>query len=103
MHEAAESPVPFDVGVYYGAKGMPANQVINEIDNQVYTALMALTTDEPFDITVGAGTGKGLEAWRRLHRRYDPATVGRSRGLLREILTPEKAGIGTLRHAVEKL
>ncbi len=77
--------------------------MIDEIDNQVYAVLMALTTDEPLDITVGEGTGEGLEAWRRLHRRYDPTPVGRSRGLLREILTPEKADIGILGHAVEKL
>ena len=61
MREAAESSIPFDVGVYYGTQGMPSNQVCDEIDNQVYAALMALTTDEPFDITVGAGTGKD---WR---------------------------------------
>ena len=103
MREAAESAIVFHVQAYYGAQGMPPNQVCDEIDNQVYAALMALTTDEPFDITVGAGIGKGLEAWRRLHRRYDPATVGRSRGLLREILTPEKSNITNLRHSVEKL
>lgn len=102
LREAAESPVPFDVAVYHGATGMPENSALDEIDNQVYAVMMALTTDEPFDIVVGAGTGKGLEAWRRLHRRYDPTTVGRSRGLLREILTPGKSDVNSLRHNLER-
>lgn len=102
LREAAESAVSFDVAVFYGATGMPPNHVLDEIDNQVYAVLMALTSDEPFDLVVGAGAGKGLEAWRRLHRRYDPSTVGRSRGLLREILTPGKSSVDALRHGVEK-
>lgn len=102
LREAAESAVPFDVAVYYGATGMPPNSVLDEIDSQVYAVLMALTSDEPFDLVVGASAGKGLEAWRRLHRRYDPSTVGRSRGLLREILTPGKSSVDSLRHNVEK-
>ncbi len=60
MREAAERAAPFDTGVYCGATGMPPNTVIDEIANQIYAVLIALTTDEPFDITAGAGTGKGL-------------------------------------------
>ena len=79
------------------------DEIIDEVNAQVYSALMALTSNEPFDIVLGAGAGNGLEAWRRLHRRYDPGTAGRSRGLLREILNPGKSNVESLRHNVEKL
>eukprot|EP00971_Amphidinium_carterae_P325152 6455272-Amphidinium_carterae.1 len=52
---------------------------------------------------MGAGAGEGLEAWRRLHRRWDPLTTGRARGLLREILTPGRAQLSGLQGAVERL
>ena len=54
--------------------------------DQLYTVLMTLVEGESFDILVGSGSGEGLEAWRRLHKRWDPLTTGRARGLLREIL-----------------
>ena len=74
-----------------------------EINGQVYSCLLALTETEAFDITVGSGDGEGLESWRRLHRRYDPLTTGRSRGLLREILAPGRARLEDLLGAVERL
>eukprot|EP00971_Amphidinium_carterae_P175743 3483520-Amphidinium_carterae.1 len=52
---------------------------------------------------MGAGAGEGLEAWRRLHRRWGPLTTGRARGLLREILTPGRAKLSELQGAVERL
>ena len=44
-----------------------------------------------------------LEAWRRLHKRWDPLTTGRARGLLREILSPGRAKLVELQGAVERL
>ena len=55
--------------------------------DQLYTVLMTLLEGESFDILVGSGSGGGLEAWRRLHKRWDPLTTGRARGLLRETLS----------------
>eukprot|EP00971_Amphidinium_carterae_P039103 768567-Amphidinium_carterae.1 len=53
---------------------------------------------------MGAGAGlEGLEAWWRLHRRWDPLTTGKARGLLREILTPNRAKLSELQGAVERL
>ena len=40
--------------------------------DQLYTVLMTLVEGESFDILVGSGSGEGLEAWRRLHKRWDP-------------------------------
>ena len=64
---------------------------------------MSLCDKESFDIVIGAGAGEGLEAWRRLHRRWDPLTTGRARGLLREILSPGRAKLQDLQGAVERL
>ena len=71
--------------------------------DQLYTVLMTLVEGESFDILVGSGSGEGLEAWRRLHKRWDPLTTGRARGLLREILSPGRAKLVELQGAVERL
>ena len=65
--------------------------VLRIVADQLYTVLMTLVEGESFDILVGSGSGDGLEAWRRLHKRWDPLTTGRARGLLREILSPGRA------------
>lgn len=103
LHVAAESLVEVDVDTLKADPDLPDDAIIDEVNGQLYSCLMALTSDEPFDISVGAGLGCGLEAWRRLHKRYDPLTAGRSRGLLREVLAPEKSTISTSRHNIEKL
>lgn len=55
---------------------------------QLYTLLAQLTDGESFDIVNNAGKNNGLEAWRKLHRRFDPSTGGRRRNMLREIINP---------------
>ena len=54
-------------------------------------------------IVNGAGDGKGFEAWRRLQKRWDPYTAGRSAGALGSILNPKEVSIGALQEAVEDL
>ena len=71
--------------------------------DQLYTVLMTLVEGESFDILVGSGSGEGLEAWRRLHKRWDPLTTGRARGLLREVLSLGRAKLVELQGAVERL
>ena len=73
------------------------------VADQLYTVLMTLVEGESFDILVGSGSGEGLKAWRRLHKRWDPLTTGRARGLLREILSPGRAKLVELQGAVERL
>ena len=86
-----------------------ATEVVMPLDtlrmlaDQLYTVLMTLVEGESFDILVGSGSGEGLEAWRRLHKRWDPLTTGRARGLLREILSPGRAKLVELQGAVERL
>ena len=60
---------------------------------QVYTALASLTEGESNDLVVGAGGGNGLEAWRKLGHRWDPAVAGRRRALLKAIINPPRASL----------
>ena len=46
----------------------------------------------------------GYEAWRRLHRRFDPLSAGRKRNLLRAILNPVRVkGWENVRLAMDQL
>ena len=63
---------------------------------QVYTALASLTEGESNDLVVGAGGGNGLEAWRKLGHRWDPAVAGRRRALLKAIINPPRALLNEL-------
>jgi hypothetical protein len=63
---------------------------------QVYTALASLTEGESNDLVVGAGGGNGLEAWRKLGHRWDPAVAGRRRALLKAIINPPRASLNEL-------
>ena len=74
-----------------------------EFSEQLYGCLLALTDAESFDLVANSPSGSGFEAWRRLHRRWDPLTAGRARGLLREILNPGRAKNETLLDSVERL
>ena len=80
---------------WHAALGDEADEIdkiedLNHKTHQVYQALMALTEDESQDIVIGAGAGNGLDAWRKLGRRWDPIVAGRKRALLKQIISPEK-------------
>ena len=60
--------------------------------NQLYSVLQTLCEKEAFTIVRSAGKNMGLEAWRKLVRRYDPSTGGRRRAMLKHILNPPKCG-----------
>ena len=77
--------------------------LLDTLADQLYTVLMTLVEGESFDILVGSGSGEGLEALRRLHKCWDPLATGRARGLLREILSLERAKLVELQGAVERL
>lgn len=63
---------------------------VEDIDVQIYAILQTLCEKEPFQIVRSAGKSKGLEAWRKLNRRFDPSTGGRRGAMLRTILSPPK-------------
>ena len=91
------------------AEANAATEVVMPLDtlrmlaDQLHTVLMTLVGRESFDVLVGSGSGDGLEAWRRLHKRWDPLTTGRARGLLREIFSLGRAKLVELQGAVERL
>ena len=53
---------------------------------QMHTALMALTDYHSNDIVANSQENP-LEGWRRLQKRHDPTTGGRTRNLLRTIIS----------------
>ena len=69
---------------------------------QSHTALQQLTTGEPFDLTHNVEKGNGFECWRKLARRYDPATGGRKRNLLKQVLSPGRCKMEELAGALER-
>ena len=51
-----------------------------EFTSQMFAAMLQLTEGESHDIVVNANKNP-YESWRRLHRRFDPATGGRKGNL----------------------
>ena len=71
-------------------------------NQQLCAVLQTICEKEAFTIVRAAGKGNGLEAWRRLCKRCDPSTGGRSRALLRSVLSPSRVGrVEDLSAAVE--
>ena len=77
--------------------------IARQMNEQIYIVLTSLTEKESADIVAACDPGAGFEAWRKLNRRWDPATTGRTRGILKEILSPGKCRLSELQQAVERL
>ena len=73
-----------------------------EIDPQVYVALAGLLEGEALDIVQNTTRRAGLEAWRKLVRRFDPQTVGRKRTLLSRIINPGTVKEHEVSRAIEQ-
>ena len=73
------------------------------MNEQVYHCLIDLTEGESFDMVLSAGEGQGLEAWRKLNRRWDPIATGCSKNLLESIMNPGKSRIEDLMGSIERL
>ena len=59
-------------------------------NSQLYSALRTLTEGTPFTYVDNAASGNGLEAWRALHAKYDPATGGRKKAMLNTLIRPNR-------------
>ncbi|CAK0805504.1 unnamed protein product, partial [Prorocentrum cordatum] len=96
----AERPVTIE-GAQEAHGGVP--ELETKI-NQLYAALISTTADgsESNDLVTGAPDGNGLEAWRKLHRRWDPTTGPWKRLILRSIISPPKCNAEELGSALEK-
>ena len=99
---AAGAGATIDVEQIAAEAGDIGEEEAQELDRQLYTALMTLTEGDGFDVVIGSGDGHGFDAWRRLHKRYDPLTQNKSRGLLKEVLQPERAKVDELLGALER-
>ena len=75
---------------------------VHDFNSQMYSVLRATTEGIPFDIVENVATGAGLDAWRCLHRRFDPATGSRKRVMLHALTNPERATYDTLQSALER-
>ena len=82
-----------------------AQEEVDGLENkiaQVYAVLQNLLEDEPFSIIRNILKGNGLEGWRKLAKRYDPATGARKKSLLKHILTPERQKLSDLSAYLEQ-
>ena len=87
----------------FGPQGDSAEvENVTSKSNQLYTALVSLTDENSNDLVVGSGAGDGVEAWRRLHRRWDPSTGGRKRALLKGIIAPPRCKLEELGGCLER-
>ena len=59
---------------------------------------LRMLTDQLYTLLISL-----VEAWRRLHKPWDPFTTGRARGVHGEILSPGRAKLVELQGAVERL
>lgn len=75
---------------------------ITRMSSEIYALLMQLVTGEAFDLVANTNRGNGVEAYRKLARKFDPTTGGRQRNLLRAILQPGRASDETLGLAIER-
>ena len=79
------------------AEHFPEWEALNE---QVYICLEQFCEDEADDIVNNTAPGQGLEAYRKLNLRFDPATAGRKRNIVAAITSPQKAKIEDLSGAI---
>ena len=71
--------------------------LIDYADSNIYACLSSYTGSEPKALVKQARRPNGFEAWRRLHARFNPATVGRQRASLTRITSPpENVPLGQL-------
>ena len=87
----------------FGERAPDADRVprLQEKSRELANALQMVTSKEPFTIVCNC-QNNGFEAWRRLTRRYDPATASRKRTMLRAIFSPQKQKLENLPAAIEE-
>ena len=74
---------------------------LEDLNHQLFMVLTQMTEGDPNDIVSNSGES-GLEAWRKLQRRYDPSTGGRARNLLRYLIKPGRVKVEDLAGALER-
>jgi hypothetical protein len=92
-----------EVNEKYGTYADALDQLDDVEDkiHQLYSVLVQITEGEANDIVCNS-SGQGLEAWRKLARRYDPLARGRIRNLLLYVINPGRSTINDLQGALER-
>ena len=75
---------------------------LEDMNTMLYSALRSTTEGTPVDVVDNASNNSGLEAWRLLRKKYDPATGGRKRVMLNALTSPDRATYDTLAAALER-
>ena len=101
--ERDESISTEELNATFGEEADEIDRVPKLFDKSVElsSALQMVTSKEPFAIVINCQTN-GFEAWRRLTRRYDPATSPRKRSMLKTVISPQKQKLENLPQAIEE-
>ncbi|CAK0857642.1 unnamed protein product [Prorocentrum cordatum] len=75
---------------------------LREKVSQLYVALQTLTEGESFALVMNTPKGNGAEAMRKLIRRWDPASGGKRRVLLKQIMNPQRCTLSDLYAKLEE-
>jgi len=75
----------------------------NQVQRQLYALLVSITEGEAATIVENSGEDNGLEAWRRLTKRFDPNNAGRKRAILDTILALPRVKMNDLQNALENM
>ena len=75
---------------------------LDELNNQMYSALRSTTEGTPFTYGDNVPIGNGLEAWRSLHNTYDSSTGGMKKAMLSALIRPSRAGYEGLAGALKR-
>ena len=84
-----------------GTRFPECQSMLADLNRQLYTLMCSLVENDPLVIVENTPDGQGLEAWRRLSKRYDPFTGGRKRSLLDKIIKPEQVKLNQLLTSLE--
>lgn len=77
------------------------NPDMRRINAQLHVALVSLCRDEALTVVKNSEKSQGCDAWRRLHRAYEPNNPQANLRLLRKIIQPAQSSLEHLRQAVE--
>ncbi|CAK0819708.1 unnamed protein product [Prorocentrum cordatum] len=75
---------------------------LREKVSQLYVALQTLTEGESFALVMNTPKGNGAEAMRKLIRRWGPASGGKRRVLLKQIMNPQRCTLSDLYAKLEE-
>ena len=94
---------PEQITEFTSREAIRLNPAAEAIQREIYKALAQLVEGEALGILRNCirAEFKGLEAWRRLIRRFDPHSVGRQRTIMSRVPLPNKCEIKDLFEGLE--